>query len=402
VTAVATAVLYILARSFYAILTFILIWGSLIWTPLGTLIVTIFFLQLVSRIEEIEPLERWCRRLRIAGKRSLAASIPLRNAEDIHLVVFLAFTVVDYVSAFYVYLHFDALMSGGVFAKVCFVLGAGTMLGWTAGINLGVVFHNHLHCGVARSPRANKWLGRLWTVPSGWPSYFWFYKHVAVHHKHVGEAIDWVQPRLGHNGRYESIHRYIFCHWPWRYAGNLWRDFTGANVGRNATAGLELALFLPLWIAPFMFDPVMGLVLWLYPHWFGSAFILGTGMYTQHVGGTTERKHSGATTFLSEFFNLTMFNVGYHTEHHACPSIHWSELPDLHERLRQELIDGGAHIVPYGSYRAGRLLSSFIDRHAAFDEFRKQHPGYLPGDTNAQPMPAQRADNGSMACSTHA
>jgi fatty acid desaturase len=204
-----------------------------------------------------------------------------------------------------------------------------------------------------------------------------------VHHRHVGEACDWVQPRTRPDGRYESIYRYVLCHWPWRYALHLWRDIAAERGRVRRRALLESLMFLPFWLAPIALDPVLGIGLWLYPHWFGSAFILGTGMYTQHAGGTAARKHSGSTTFLSEFFNLTMFNVGYHTEHHANPAIHWSELPALHERLRDELIEEGAHIVPYGSYGASRILSGVSDPEEGMAIFRRQHPDYVAEGAHA-------------------
>jgi fatty acid desaturase len=363
----------VIARSFYALLTLLLIWGTLIWGPAVTLGIVLLLLHLATRVEEVAFLERACERLRRSQNNVMRNPRLLSHPEDIHSVVFLLLTFANYFSAFYIYLR----LLETVLAKALFIAGVGTMLGWTAGINLGVVFHNHLHRGSLRNPHLNSWIGRIWTIPSGWPSHFWQYKHTVIHHKHVCKSKDWVQPRTLNNGRYESLYRYILCHWPWRYATRLWREFTGANRRRNRRALREFLIFLLFWLAPFAVDPFLGIGLWLYPRWFGSAFILGTGMYTQHAGGSSDNKYSAPTTFLSEFFNLTMFNVGFHTEHHASPSVHWSELPELHIRLRDELIRGGAHVVPYGSYRAGRLLSSLSDPKGAFEEFRKQHRAYL-------------------------
>jgi len=369
-------VAYALARSFYPLLAAAVIWGTLLWTPLVTALLAPLLVHLATHAEEIGPLERICRRLRIEGEKPRKAPRFLASAGDVHQLIFLAIVFANYASAFYIYLN---RLPEGWAPRLCFLFGAGTMLGWNAGINLGVVYHNHLHRGAFRNKSLNRWVGRLWTIPSGWPSYFWQYKHTVIHHKHVGEPCDWIQPRRQPNGHYESIQRYVLFHWPWRYARCLWREFAnGPKRVRNAAIN-ELLLFLPLWIAPFFLDPLLAAGLWIYPHWFGSAFILGTGMYTQHAGGTTATKYSGSTTFLSEFFNLTMFNVGYHTEHHANPSEHWSRLPALHARLKPALIEGGAHIVPYGSYHASAILSSRLRKSTAFARFRKQHPDYLPG-----------------------
>jgi len=68
-----------------------------------------------------------------------------------------------------------------------------------------------------------------------------------------------------------------------------------------------------------------------------------------------------------------MFNIGFHSEHHDHPRIHWSELPQLHERLKQDLIDGGAHVVPFGNYRAAFLLAGDDARQK---DFAQQDPRY--------------------------
>jgi hypothetical protein len=87
----------------------------------------VFFSALISRIEEVRCLERWCRHLRLHGCYSPAPPNLLTHAEDIHLLTFLSLTIANFLSAFYIYLHFDALVAGGSLSKGCFVLGIGTI-----------------------------------------------------------------------------------------------------------------------------------------------------------------------------------------------------------------------------------------------------------------------------------
>jgi fatty acid desaturase len=61
-----------------------------------------------------------------------------------------------------------------------------------------------------------------------------------------------------------------------------------------------------------------------------------------------------------------MLNIGFHLEHHDHPRVHWSEIPELHMRLKQEMIDGGTHVVPYGNYHAAFLLAGDDGRKKTF------------------------------------
>ncbi len=143
----------------------------------------------------------------------------------------------------------------------------------------------------------------------------------------------------------------------------------------------ELAIFAVLWSIPFWIDPVMALCLWVFPQWVGNAVTMGSGMYVQHAGCVVKSdadpvRHSN--TFLSRFFNLTMFNIGYHVEHHEFPGVHWVDLPEFHERMKAELVADGAHFVTYGYYGAANILSELGDPGGALRRFvHDQHPEYL-------------------------
>jgi fatty acid desaturase len=144
----------------------------------------------------------------------------------------------------------------------------------------------------------------------------------------------------------------------------------------------ELGIFAALWSIPFWIDPVMALWLWVLPHWVANAFVMNSGMYVQHAGCVPKSaaeplRHS--TVFISNFFNLTMFNIGFHSEHHEYPRVHWSELPHLHLQLKQDLINGKAHVVPYGNYHAAFLLAGDDARQK---RFARQDPTYQVSDSS--------------------
>jgi fatty acid desaturase len=317
----------------------------------------------------------------------------LAHPEDVHCVVFQLVLLVAYGLAFFLYTYDDGRLAGitGTWSRVAFVLGAAMMLGWCSGINVGVNFHNHTHRPVFHAPWLNRWFGRLWTVSGGWPASYWEHAHVVVHHAGLLGPDDWTLPRRRADGRFENPYWYSITTWPFRYAGHLWNDFRsdrgGARGGRVAVK--ELAIFLALWSAPFFIDPLMALGLWVLPQWLANAAVIGPGMYAQHAGcveKSERRPYSHSNTYVSRFFNLTMFNIGYHVEHHDHPLVHWSALPALHSRMKPDLVAKGAHVLDCGYYRAGQLLFRGVFSRRSREAFARQHPDYV------QPASALRSE----------
>ncbi|WDI40559.1 fatty acid desaturase family protein [Bremerella sp. P1] len=305
----------------------------------------------------------------------------LSHLTDIHSIVFHMLVLVAYGISFWIYQHPGSFGITSPLSKIAFVLGAAIMLGWVSGVDVGVNFHNHCHRPMFRHRWLNRWFGRLWTITGAWPSYFWTYAHLTIHHKHLLESDDWTLPRSDKNGNWENFYAYCLLHWPWRYVVHFAEEFHPNRckwtITRRALG--ELLIFLVIWTAPFWLDVQMALLLWVFPQWLANVAVMGPGMYVQHAGRdkpSAEHRYRHSTTFVSRFFNLIMFNIGYHAEHHTYPSIHWSELPNLHDQIRDDLIEEQAHVVPFGYYRAGYLVSR------QSEEFDKQHPQYVSTKPN--------------------
>ncbi|HXN74621.1 MAG TPA: fatty acid desaturase [Candidatus Acidoferrales bacterium] len=297
------------------------------------------------------------------------------HPQDRHCVAFHVACLAAYCCAFWMYQHPKLVGVTGPWSRIAFVAASATMLGWISGINVGVNFHNHSHRPIFTSQFANRWFGRIWAFSAGWPSFFWEYCHVTIHHARLLAVDDWTLPRQNADGSFEDFRRYLFMHWPWRLMKHLWLDLTARrNLRRRSLR--ELVIFLALWSIPFWIDWKMAVWLWALPHWIANVWVMGSGMYAQHAGCVSKsdaRPLSHSNVFVSKFFNLTMFNIGFHLEHHEHPRVHWSLLPELHERLKQELIDGGAHVVPYGNHRAAWLLAG---NDARKKQFAEQAVGY--------------------------
>jgi hypothetical protein len=95
------------------------------------------------------------------------------------------------------------------------------------------------------------------------------------------------------------------------HAGTAWRF---RLTGRVA---VELLIVLSLWSALLVWAPRFFLTVYVPGYVLGLALCYLHGYY-EHRDGTTS--HYGAV------YNFLFFNDGYHVEHHANPSTHWTEL----------------------------------------------------------------------------
>lgn len=284
------------------------------------------------------------------------------HPEDVHCVVYNLFTLAAYGVAFTAYLNPEAAGLTSIWAIAAYVVVANVLLGWISGVNVGVNYHNHVHLKVFHSAWLNRVFEHIWPITGGWPPYMWKHSHVTVHHANVLGETDWTVPRRKADGTFENIWVYLFMHWPWRYAQHLFEDFRNQRGGKRVRRKflIDLAIFLPLYSIPFFIDPWMGLFLWLMPHFFANT-ITGGGMYVQHVGceaPTEEHPYWHSNTFRSRFFNLTMFNIGYHTLHHCYAQIHWSELPEVQKRVDDAMKKDGVTSLSVGYYHTFANLAA--------------------------------------------
>lgn len=287
----------------------------------------------------------------------------LARPSDLGCVTFHVATLLAYAVAFAVHSNANALGVDTPLQLAAFELAAALALGWCSGVEVGVAFHNHAHRRIFTRPAWNRWFERTWTVSGGWPAYLWKFAHVHVHHRRLGHAADWTLPRRDADGRVEGIWRYSLLHWPWRYVPALVRELRapGTSPGVRRRAWRETAWFALAFALPCVFlEPRAALTLWVAPAWLANALVMGPGMYAQHAGCVAradEGSLAHSNTFRSGLFNTVMFNIGFHAEHHTHPEVHWSDLPALHQDLADDLRRDGVHVVPFGYYRAGYLLS---------------------------------------------
>ena len=97
---------------------------------------------------------------RAAGRVGKARRL-FSHPEDVHCALYNVFVLACYGTAFWLWLHPETSHLDGVLDRIAFALGAGFLLGWISGVNVGVNFHNHAHRPIFRSRRLNRWFGHL-------------------------------------------------------------------------------------------------------------------------------------------------------------------------------------------------------------------------------------------------
>jgi len=203
-----------------------------------------------------------------------------------------------------------------------------------------VVIHNHLHQGVFRSKRANDVFklvlsfGNLYPASANTPS------HNLVHHHFEDDGRpDWASPE---NVRFRwnllNLLHFPNVAGPNTFAGvQKWGAIAGRDAFRRQyTRETAFAFGLTGLLAIFDFWTTLFFI--VLPQLWGARGILRINLI-QHdrCDTTTEWNHS--RNFVGRGFNWIMCNNGYHTIHHNRAGLHWSDLPEAHEREVKARID---------------------------------------------------------------
>lgn len=94
---------------------------------------------------------------------------------------------------------------------------------------------------------------------------------------------------------------------------------------------IETVVFVLVSVALLIADWRKFLMYWYVPHLF-AAFGIITINFLQHDGCDEEHPYNHSRNFVGWFLNFVTCNNGYHGMHHIDPGLHWSKLPEAHER----------------------------------------------------------------------
>ncbi|MCH9698429.1 MAG: fatty acid desaturase [Gammaproteobacteria bacterium] len=85
-----------------------------------------------------------------------------------------------------------------------------------------------------------------------------------------------------------------------------------------------------------IYKPAAALFVFILPM-IGSLTFTAWVTYDHHAGLDTDDIFSASYNNLDPLFNLLSGNLGYHTAHHYKQGVHWSQLPELHEKIKHKI-----------------------------------------------------------------
>lgn len=188
--------------------------------------------------------------------------------------------------------------------------------------NSNTVAHNFIHRPFFLSAAMNRWFSAALSLLLGIPQTLWRDRHLA-HHAGV----------------------------PWRL-----------RISRRLV--IETALVVCLWTALALLRPRFFLLAYL-PGYAAGLLLCAMQGYWEHAAGE-------ATSHYGRIYNFLCFNDGYHAEHHADPSIHWTNLPNRVEAgatlsdwppLLRWLGTSPLEILEHVVLRSTRLQRFVLQRH---------------------------------------
>ena len=214
---------------------------------------------------------------------------------------------------------------------------------WLAGIMLimiipkGVICawnHHHQHTMTFHAKPLNRILEFFYALHTGVTTNLWVLHHVLGHHKNFLD-----QTRDERGGKRKDGTGMGALEYTLKIAAKAY--YRGYQVGKKfprvqrvflvysvltaiGVAALCWFRFLP---ALFVFVIPMAISL-LFTAWV---------TYDHHSGLDTDDEYHASYNNANPLYNLLTGNLGYHTAHHHRQGLHWSKLPELHEKILHQI-----------------------------------------------------------------
>jgi fatty acid desaturase len=198
--------------------------------------------------------------------------------------------------------------------------------------------HHHQHLNAFHSPFLNRVYDVLLAVQTGVGPYTWVLHHNLGHHQNYlnqppsaePDESHWTRKDGSQMGRIEYtlhtfLHHQVDVYRIGRRHPQVFRRYLLMKAPCYAFIALGLYLNPLNYLLVFIIPSVLAL---MHTCW---------ATYEHHAGYLASEHVEASVNRENALFNLLTCNLGLHTAHHMKPGLHWSELPELHAEIRDEI-----------------------------------------------------------------
>lgn len=196
--------------------------------------------------------------------------------------------------------------------------------------------HHHQHAPTFKTVVPNRLLEFFYALHTGVTTNLWVLHHVHGHHNNfLDQETDesrWTRRDGTQMGELEYSLKITATAY-----------YRGYQVGKNfPKEQRDFVLFSLITFAVLVgliaYKPAAGILLFLLPMIMGL-FLTAWATYEHHAGLNTDNEFEASFNNLNRWYNLFTGNLGYHTAHHYKGGLHWSKLPQLHEKIKHKIPD---------------------------------------------------------------
>ena len=194
--------------------------------------------------------------------------------------------------------------------------------------------HHHQHTKTFSWTPFNRILEISYGLHTGVTTHLWLLHHVfGHHHNYLDQTKDesrWQRKDGSTMGELE----YTFSIASTAY-------YRGYLVGRQYPHHYRTHLIYTIMTAALVlgliaYQPLQALILFVIPMILGL-LITAWATYDHHAGLDTDDDFCASYNTMNPLYNLVTGNLGHHTAHHYKQGVHWSELPQLHEEIKDRI-----------------------------------------------------------------
>ncbi len=196
--------------------------------------------------------------------------------------------------------------------------------------NYQCVSHNFIHNNFFKSGIFNKIFSIINSMAMGLPQTLYYHHHMN-HHRHTNGEKD-ISSLFTHSksDKEEGILSYSFI-------GFFRIDLLALAKKTKKRADKQLLVMEILGVLSFWL--VLVAISWKFfvffylPVWYLGQVAALMENYFEHYGTAPGDRKTDSVSCYSRLYNILWFNNGYHQEHHYAPTVHWTKIEDVTNKL---------------------------------------------------------------------